>query len=98
MSGSQTAMTEVRPSPPQPQEPAVPALPRLLAGIPPHGAMSLDEHLALHGAVPGARAGRRRQTREHAAMLIDEIERSGLLGRGGASFPTATKMRAVAGS
>ena len=98
MSGSQTAMTEVRPSPPQPQAPAVPALPRLLAGIPPHGAMSLDEHLALHGAVPGAPAGRRRQTREHAAMLIDEIERSGLLGRGGASFPTATKMRAVAGA
>ncbi len=29
-------------------------------------------------------------------MLIDEIERAGLLGRGGAAFPTATKMRAVA--
>lgn len=29
--------------------------------------------------------------------LLDEIERSGLRGRGGAAFPTATKLRAVAG-
>jgi NADH:ubiquinone oxidoreductase subunit F (NADH-binding) len=33
-----------------------------------------------------------------AAALIDEIQRSGLLGRGGGAFPTATKMRAVAGA
>jgi NADH:ubiquinone oxidoreductase subunit F (NADH-binding) len=31
-------------------------------------------------------------------MLVEEIERSGLLGHGGAAFPTATKMRAVAGA
>ena len=36
--------------------------------------------------------------RERAAMLIDEIEQAGLLGRGGAAFPTATKLRAVAGA
>ena len=30
--------------------------------------------------------------------MIEEIERAGLLGRGGAAFPTATKMRAVAGA
>jgi NADH:ubiquinone oxidoreductase subunit F (NADH-binding) len=70
----------------------------LLAGIQPHGAMSLEEHLALHGPQPSGQGGRRRQVRERAAMLIDEVERSGLLGRGGAAFPTATKMRAVAGA
>jgi NADH:ubiquinone oxidoreductase subunit F (NADH-binding) len=71
------------------------ALPRLLSGIRADGAMRLDEHLALHGPLPLTRRGRRRQSRERAAMLIDEIERSGLLGRGGAAFPTAAKMRAV---
>ena len=74
------------------------ALPRLLEGIQAHSAMTLDEHLSLHGALPGRGGGRRRHAREHAAMLLDEIETSGLLGRGGAAFPTATKMRAVAGS
>jgi NADH:ubiquinone oxidoreductase subunit F (NADH-binding) len=60
--------------------------------------MSLEEHLALHGHLPSGQGRRRRHVREHAAMLIDEVERSGLLGRGGAAFPTATKMRAVAGA
>jgi NADH:ubiquinone oxidoreductase subunit F (NADH-binding) len=74
------------------------ALPRLLVGVPPHGALSLQEHTAIHGPLPatGGRGGRR--TRERAALLVDEIERSGLLGHGGAAFPTATKMRAVAGA
>ncbi|HEY4895543.1 MAG TPA: NADH-ubiquinone oxidoreductase-F iron-sulfur binding region domain-containing protein [Solirubrobacteraceae bacterium] len=75
-----------------------PLLPRLLAGIHAHGPMSLPEHLELHGALPAGARGRRRHAREHGAMLLDEIERSGLLGRGGAAFPTATKMRAVAAS
>jgi NADH:ubiquinone oxidoreductase subunit F (NADH-binding) len=75
-----------------------PALPRLLAGIRATGASSHEEHLALHGALPLGRSARRRQVREHAAELLDEIELSGLTGRGGASFPTATKMRAVAGA
>ncbi len=30
------------------------------------------------------------------AALIDEVERAGLRGRGGAAFPTATKLRTVA--
>jgi NADH:ubiquinone oxidoreductase subunit F (NADH-binding) len=76
------------------------ALPRLLAGISEHGAMSLEEHLALHGAPPARRrqARRRDGDGDGAASLIEEIAQAGLLGRGGAAFPTATKMRAVAGA
>ncbi len=77
---------------PQPQ----PALPRLLAGIKANHALTLQEHTATHGALPRIRGGGRRRTRERAQMLIAEIERSGLSGRGGAAFPTATKMRAIA--
>jgi NADH:ubiquinone oxidoreductase subunit F (NADH-binding) len=72
------------------------SLPRLLTGIRADRALTLDEHRAIHGSLPGVRGGGRRRARERAEMLIDEIERSGLLGRGGAAFPTATKMRAVA--
>jgi NADH:ubiquinone oxidoreductase subunit F (NADH-binding) len=70
-------------------------LPRLLAGIPADGAMSLDEHLAVHGQapVPARRRGRRSES-----PLIEQIERAGLRGHGGAGFPTATKLRAVAAS
>jgi NADH:ubiquinone oxidoreductase subunit F (NADH-binding) len=57
-------------------------LPRLLR----HPATALDEHLAHHGPVPSLAGGR----------LMELVERSGLRGRGGASFPTATKLRAVA--
>ncbi|MHB8240585.1 MAG: NADH-ubiquinone oxidoreductase-F iron-sulfur binding region domain-containing protein [Solirubrobacteraceae bacterium] len=91
---SPTAMTEI--SPPRGRTAAT--LPRLLEGIHPHGAMTLDEHLALHGPAPLGTGGRRRAVREQAALLIDEIECSGLLGRGGGAFPTATKMRAVTGA
>ena len=64
-----------------------PGLPRLLAGLEPSGKpMTLAEHSRVHGELP------RRQPQE----LIDAIERSGLRGRGGADFPTATKLRAVA--
>jgi NADH:ubiquinone oxidoreductase subunit F (NADH-binding) len=69
-------------------------LPRVLEGIPSHGAMSLVEHLAVHGPLPLThRRGRREQP-----LLIEQAEQAGLRGRGGAGFPTATKMRAVTGS
>jgi NADH:ubiquinone oxidoreductase subunit F (NADH-binding) len=70
------------------------ALPRLLSGIPPQGALSIEEHLAVHGPLPAA-GGR---GRDRAAVLIEEIAQARLLGRGGAAFPTARKMRAVAGA
>jgi NADH:ubiquinone oxidoreductase subunit F (NADH-binding) len=64
-----------------------PGLPRLLAGLDPSGApMTLAEHARVHGELP------RRDPRE----LIESIERSGLRGRGGADFPTAQKLGAVA--
>jgi NADH:ubiquinone oxidoreductase subunit F (NADH-binding) len=62
-------------------------LPRLLAGMEPGGApMSLAAHTRVHGPLP--------QVPAH--QLIEEVERSGLRGRGGADFPTARKLRAVA--
>lgn len=62
-------------------------LPRLLAGLRPgRQPMSLAEHEQSHGPLPQA----------HPAALIEEIELSGLRGRGGADFPAAVKLRAVA--
>jgi NADH:ubiquinone oxidoreductase subunit F (NADH-binding) len=73
---------------------AVAALPRLFAGISAEGAMTLDAHLEVHGPLPlEPRRGRRDES-----PLIGRIERAGLGGRGGAGFPTATKLRAVAGA
>ncbi|MGH2908572.1 MAG: NADH-ubiquinone oxidoreductase-F iron-sulfur binding region domain-containing protein, partial [Solirubrobacteraceae bacterium] len=61
-------------------------LPRLLAGLAPSGAaMTLAEHEALHGPLPTI----------SGAALIEAAYRSGLRGRGGADFPTATKLRAI---
>ncbi len=67
---------------------AAPAgLPRLLAGLGESGAtMTLSEHHAVHGHLPAI----------SGADLIELVQRSGLRGRGGADFPTATKLRAVA--
>jgi NADH:ubiquinone oxidoreductase subunit F (NADH-binding) len=66
-------------------------LPRLLAGWHAGRPLSFDEHLSTFGAAPIPDSRHRRE-------LIDAVERSGLLGRGGAGFPTATKLRAVAGA
>ncbi|MBV8431286.1 MAG: SLBB domain-containing protein [Solirubrobacterales bacterium] len=64
-----------------------PGLPRLLAGLDPTGApLTLAEHSRVHGALP----------HRSPFELIEAIERSGLRGRGGADFPTARKLRAVA--
>jgi NADH:ubiquinone oxidoreductase subunit F (NADH-binding) len=66
-------------------------LPRLLAGVSEHGALGLREHLDTHGELPHERRRRRRE-----APLIELLEHAGLRGRGGAGFPTAKKLRAVA--
>ena len=63
-----------------------PGLPRLLAGVTSTEApTTLDEHLAVYGQLPPA-----------GADLPGLVEASGLRGLGGAGFPTATKLRAVA--
>jgi NADH:ubiquinone oxidoreductase subunit F (NADH-binding) len=71
-----------------------PGLPRLLAGMPARGALSLHEHLEQHGELPTFDAHKR----HGAAELIEQIELSGLRGRGGAGFPAGAKLRAVAGA
>src|SRR4051812_10814908 len=53
--------------------------------LPPAPAFTLDDHVERYGAMPLA-----------ASALIDEVDAAGLRGRGGAGFPTAVKLRAVA--
>ncbi|HYM83187.1 MAG TPA: NADH-ubiquinone oxidoreductase-F iron-sulfur binding region domain-containing protein [Candidatus Dormibacteraeota bacterium] len=63
-------------------------VPRLLAGPPLDGrAERLHDHLARLGPLPAARDSR---------DLIQVLEASGLLGRGGAGYPVGRKWRAVA--
>lgn len=71
-------------------EPASGGGPRLLSGLDRGRPMPLREHLRRHGPLPHDRLGRAERDR-----LIAEVERSGLRGRGGASFPTGRKLRAV---
>jgi NADH:ubiquinone oxidoreductase subunit F (NADH-binding) len=66
-------------------------LPRLLPARIWGGPASLEEHLARHGRLPAIGQDARWQ-----AELIAEVGRAGLTGRGGAGFPTARKLHAVA--
>jgi NADH:ubiquinone oxidoreductase subunit F (NADH-binding) len=69
------------PAPRRRSHPAGPtALPRLLLGGP-----GRDAHLATYGPVPPT-----------GPALVDAVAAAGLRGRGGAGFPTARKLRAVA--
>jgi NADH:ubiquinone oxidoreductase subunit F (NADH-binding) len=62
-------------------------LPRLLGGLGTDGAtMTLSEHTDRYGSLPAI----------SSPELIEIVDRSGLRGRGGADFPTAVKLRAVA--
>ncbi len=69
-------------------------LPRLLAGVAQLRTVDLAAHLDVHGPAPELAPARR----GHAGELIDAVERAGLRGRGGAGFPTALKLHAVAGA
>ena len=66
-------------------------LPRLLPADSRAGPTGLAEHLARYGSLRSA--GLRRQRRD---ALIEEVDRSGLTGRGGAGFPAARKLAAIA--
>lgn len=61
-------------------------LPRLFTGVRPGHTMTQAEHEAAHGPMPVPMADE----------LIRTIDAAGLRGRGGAAFPTATKLAAVA--
>jgi NADH:ubiquinone oxidoreductase subunit F (NADH-binding) len=62
---------------------------RLLLGLHADGQpVTSGEHLRLHGPLPSGLDPR---------LLLDAVEGSELRGRGGAGFPTAQKLRAVAG-
>jgi NADH:ubiquinone oxidoreductase subunit F (NADH-binding) len=66
-------------------------LPRLLPTDRTTGTTGLGDHLARYGRLPQCDGSRQRR-----AGLISEVERSGLVGRGGAGFPAARKLAAVA--
>jgi NADH:ubiquinone oxidoreductase subunit F (NADH-binding) len=68
-------------------------LPRLLPAGPADGTdpASLRAHLRRHGPRPACSGDWARRQR-----LIDEVEKSHLTGRGGAAFPAAAKLRALA--
>ena len=75
--------TEARISAPEPAPAA--AAPRGARLLPPQPKRSLGAHLEWYGELPSVGAG-----------MLAEVERSGLRGKGGARFPTATKLAAVA--
>lgn len=63
--------------------------PRLLSAAVPHGTTDLAHHRAVHGPLPALGRG-------DADRLVDVVGAAGLRGRGGAGFPTARKLAAVA--
>lgn len=69
-----------------------PGLPRLL---PVHGREDLETHLERVGPVPGPAAG---SGSRRASALVQLLGEAGLVGRGGAAFPTACKLETVARS
>jgi NADH:ubiquinone oxidoreductase subunit F (NADH-binding) len=73
-----------------PVTPAPGHLPRLLPADTRTTPTGLAEHLARYGRPPSPGSARQR------AALIEEVGRAGLTGRGGAGFPTARKLAAVA--
>ena len=80
-------MSTMRLSERRPAAAAAPTgLPRLLRGLQQGEAAGLRRHLEIHGALPERVDGR---------AFADVVEAAGLRGRGGACFPTATKLRAV---
>jgi NADH:ubiquinone oxidoreductase subunit F (NADH-binding) len=88
-----TALTTSAPAGGRPAVPGEPGLPRLLApaarapggtGILEPG-LDLVAHLRRHG-----------RARFRGTSLIEQVEAAGLTGRGGAAFPVATKLSAVA--
>ena len=74
-------------------------LPRLVSH---DGPLGLRAHLERYGQLPASlapghpRPAGSRGGHDGAQQLIAGVERAGLTGRGGAGFPTARKMRAVA--
>ncbi|UXY25228.1 NADH-ubiquinone oxidoreductase-F iron-sulfur binding region domain-containing protein [Streptomyces sp. HUAS TT20] len=87
-----SAATHVAPQHRAPQ-PDDPAGARLLSGWYATGApATLADHLRRHGPAPVAPAPGSRTS----MSLVEAVEAAGLTGRGGAGFPTARKLRAVA--
>ncbi|MDX6207100.1 MAG: hypothetical protein QOF39_3157 [Frankiales bacterium] len=80
-----STMPLIPPPPPPTRPPARQWAQRLLlpAGAP---ADNLAAHTARHGGLPSS----------PAATIIDQVDAGGLVGRGGAGFPTGRKMRTVA--
>jgi NADH:ubiquinone oxidoreductase subunit F (NADH-binding) len=71
----------------------VQGLPRLIM---PGGPLALADHLDRYGPLP-LPDGRGGSGWAGAGRLIAEVDRAGLVGRGGAAFPAGRKLRAVAG-
>jgi NADH:ubiquinone oxidoreductase subunit F (NADH-binding) len=72
---------------PKPRGTAAPVgLPRLLASLGDGETVALERHLDVHGPLLSALDVR---------ALVEQVDAAGLRGRGGAGFPTATKLRAV---